>query len=89
MIKVPFKNLYENFLNGEIITIDFDREVIFNPNGYAELTQYGRWFASDDLSKYYLVYDMKSGFPDKTINKVLGEQNLNGYELIHSGATYA
>lgn len=85
MISLPVTSKYESLNQEEVITIDFDREVIFNPNGHSDLAKFGHWSASDDLSKYSLVYDAASEFPDKTINKVLGDLNLNGYELIHGG----
>lgn len=88
MIELPKKFGYVSWFEGEIITIDFDRQVDFDPKKYPELAKIGRWIESDDQSKYYLVYKTGKGFPDKTINRVLGDLNLNGYELIHDGAKY-
>lgn len=78
-----------SWFEGEIITIDFDRSVDFDPKKYPELAKMGRWISSDDSSTYFLVSKVNKEFPDKTINKVLGDLNLNGYELIHSGLSYA
>jgi len=78
-----------SWFEGDIITIDFDRSVDFDPKKYSELTDMGRWVDSDDLSKYYLVSKAGTTFPDETINQVLGRLNLNGYELIHSSVSYA
>lgn len=78
-----------SWFEGEIITIDFGRSVEFDPKQYSELTKLGRWIDADDLSKFYLVKKPEAVFPDDTINQVLGRLNLNGYELIHSNATYA
>ncbi|KRN95355.1 hypothetical protein [Companilactobacillus kimchiensis] len=89
MANLPRTLKYISWFEGETITIDFNRAVDFDPKAYPKLAQIGRWIASDDLSKYYLVYKTGTTYPDKTINKVLGDLNLNGYELIHSAATYA
>lgn len=78
-----------SWFEGEIITVDFGRSVEFDPKKYSELTKLGRWIDADDLSKFYLVKKSETIFPDETINQVLGKLNLNGYELIHSNATYA
>lgn len=78
-----------SWFEGELVTIDFDRTVDFDPKKYPELIQMGQWIISDDQSKYYLIHKMDKKYPDKTINKVLGDLNLNGYELIHSYTTYA
>lgn len=89
MTELPRTLKYISWFEGEIITIDFNRSVDFDPKEYPELAKIGRWIASDDQSKYYLAYKIGGGFPDKTINRVLGDLNLNGYELIHSAASYA
>lgn len=89
MSNLPGTLKYISWFEGEIITIDFNREVDFDPKAYPKLAQLGRWIASDDSSKFYLAYKLGETFPDKTINKVLGDLNLNGYELIHSAAEYA
>ncbi|MQS75991.1 hypothetical protein [Companilactobacillus halodurans] len=89
MINLPVTSKFFRWDDGEIITIDFDRSVDFNPNDYPELTEIGHWIISDDLSKFYLVHKDRAEFPDRVINQILGDLNLNGYELIHSGATYA
>lgn len=78
-----------SWFEGEIVTIDFGRSVNFDPKQYSELTNLGRWIDADDLSKFYLVKKAETVFPDDIINQVLGRLNLNGYELIHSNATYA
>lgn len=89
MIELP-KTKEWRWTNGEILTIDFGRTVDFHPNECAELAEWGRWIASDDHSKYYLVYRQEEEFPDRTIAKVLNDDlHLNGYEMVHSGATYA
>jgi len=72
-----------NWVEGEIITVDFDRPVDFDPNKYPELTNIGRWMKSNDSSKYFLVNRIRAEFPDVTINRVLSQLNLNGYELVH------
>ncbi|ALB29695.1 hypothetical protein [Companilactobacillus heilongjiangensis] len=89
MSKLPGTLKYISWFEGEIITIDFGRAVDFDPKAYPELAKIGRWIASDDQSKYYLAYKIDGIYPDKIINHLLGTLNLNGYELIHSSATYA
>lgn len=89
MATLPRTLKYISWFEGEIITIDFGRSVDFDPKVYPKLARLGRWIASDDSSKYYLAYKIDGSFPDKTINRVLGKLNLNGYELVHSGVTYA
>ncbi|GEO79721.1 hypothetical protein FD29_GL001687 [Companilactobacillus mindensis DSM 14500] len=89
MASLPRTLKYISWFEGEIITIDFGRSVDFDPKAYPKLAKIGRWIASDDSSKYYLAYKIGGEFPDKIINKVLGDLNLNGYELIHSAASYA
>lgn len=89
MSNLPRALKYISWFEGEIITIDFNRSVDFNPKAYPELTKIGRWIIADDFSKYYLVYKIEKEYPDKIINRVLGKLNLNGYELVHSAVTYA
>ncbi|AYE39145.1 hypothetical protein [Companilactobacillus zhachilii] len=89
MSSLPRTLKYISWFEGEIITIDFGRSVDFDPKAHAELAQIGRWIASDDQTKYYLAYKVGKIYPDKIINRVLGDLNLNGYELIHSAASYA
>ena len=89
MDNLPGTLNYVSWFEGEIITIDFDRSVEFDPKLYPELAEIGSWIASDDQSKYYLAYKFEAEFPDKIINQVLGKLNLNGYELIHSNTAYA
>ncbi|TGD23959.1 hypothetical protein EGT49_04490 [Companilactobacillus suantsaicola] len=89
MDEVPKTVTNISWFEGEIITIDFDRSVDFDPKQFVELTKLGRWIDSDDLSKFYLVRKSDSVFPDDVINKVLGKLNLNGYELIHRYVAYA
>lgn len=89
MDEVPKTVTNISWFEGEIITIDFDRSVDFDPKQFVELTKLGRWIDSDDLSKFYLVRKSDSVFPDDAINKVLGKLNLNGYELIHRYVAYA
>lgn len=89
MDEVPKTVTNISWFEGEIITIDFDCSVDFDPKQFVELTKLGRWIDSDDLSKFYLVRKSDSVFPDDVINKVLGKLNLNGYELIHRYVAYA
>jgi hypothetical protein len=51
-----------SWFEGEIITIDFGRSVEFDPKQYSELTRLGRWIDADDLSKFYLVKNLKQHF---------------------------
>ncbi|MFH5810653.1 hypothetical protein [Companilactobacillus sp. FL22-1] len=77
------------FLQGEIITIDFGRPVKFYPDTCPTLSAIGRWYASDDKSKYFLVYEIDHAeFPDRIINDELDDQHLTGYEIVHSFVTY-
>ncbi|WP_334332009.1 MULTISPECIES: hypothetical protein [unclassified Companilactobacillus] len=89
MDEVPKTVTNISWFEGEVITVDFDRSVEFDPKQYSELTKLGRWIDSDDLSKFYLVRKSDSVFPDDVINKVLGKLSLNGYELIHRYVAYA
>lgn len=89
MDEVPKTVTNISWFEGEVITVDFDRSVKFDPKQYSELTKLGRWIDSDDLSKFYLVRKSDSVFPDDVINKVLGKLSLNGYELIHRYVAYA